>query len=177
MVQYTASHEVPIMIHTTRLILRDISHTDRDFLFSQFSSDTVNRYLFDAEPLTCVDEADDIIAYYTSDPHSRHRWIITLHDVPVGTCGYHNYVNDSVEIGYDLAPAHHGNGYATEALSAILPVIADTLGVSHIHAHIYPDNAASVAVATRLGFTYRGDDVTYTLRSTPYIHHIYTLDL
>jgi RimJ/RimL family protein N-acetyltransferase len=39
-------------IETDRLVLKNIAIDDRNFIFSQFSDDVVNRYLFDAEPVT-----------------------------------------------------------------------------------------------------------------------------
>lgn len=38
-------------IETLRLLLKDISYEDRDFILNQLSNDSVNRFLFDAEPL------------------------------------------------------------------------------------------------------------------------------
>lgn len=38
------------VLETNRLILKNLDYEDRDFLFSQFSDESVNRYLFDAEP-------------------------------------------------------------------------------------------------------------------------------
>ena len=36
-------------LKTDRLILKSITPEDRDFIFALFSSDEVNRYLFDAK--------------------------------------------------------------------------------------------------------------------------------
>ena len=64
-------------IETERLFLKNISSDDRDFIFSEFSDDIVNRYLFDAEPLTDVEGADEIINFYTQqEPRLQNRWII-----------------------------------------------------------------------------------------------------
>lgn len=51
-------------IETEKLFLKNISTDDRDFIFSQFSDNVVNRYLFDTEPLTDVEGADEIINFY-----------------------------------------------------------------------------------------------------------------
>lgn len=39
-------------LETSRLYLKNISPEDREFVFTQFSNDDVNQFLFDAEPLT-----------------------------------------------------------------------------------------------------------------------------
>ena len=51
-------------LQTDRLFLKNISSDDRDFIFTVFSNDDVNRYLYDAEPLTDISGADDIINFY-----------------------------------------------------------------------------------------------------------------
>lgn len=61
-------------IETDRLFLKNISSDDRDFIFSEFSNDVVNRYLFDAEPLTDVEGSDEIINFYTQqEPRLQNR--------------------------------------------------------------------------------------------------------
>lgn len=63
-------------LETERLYLKNIDISDRDFIYSQFSDDIVNRYLFDAEPLTDIEGADEIIAFYIQpEPRFQHRWI------------------------------------------------------------------------------------------------------
>lgn len=39
-------------LETERLLLKNICHEDDAFFYKQFSSDEVNRYLFDAEPIS-----------------------------------------------------------------------------------------------------------------------------
>ena len=68
-------------LYTSRLFLRNISTEDRDFIFSQFSNEKVNQYLFDAEPLTIIQEADEIIDFYVqSEPKECNRWILVRKD-------------------------------------------------------------------------------------------------
>jgi len=58
---------------------------------------------------------------------------------------------DEVELGYWLTPEMTGKGYATEAAVAARKYAAQTLGHRRLASYIHPDNAASVAVAERLG--------------------------
>jgi len=78
-------------------------------------------------------------------------------------------------VGYTLAPSHHGNGYATEAVAALVDHLF-THGVSRVSASVDPANTASVRVLHRVGFRLdstgrtlvRGewaDDATYVLTS------------
>lgn len=46
-----------IDLDTERLLLKCISYDDAEFFYKEFSNDDVNKYLYDAEPCTSVDEA------------------------------------------------------------------------------------------------------------------------
>ena len=59
-----------------------------------------------------------------------------------------------MELGYRYCRDSWGEGYATEAASAIL---AETYGVSDLDdilACVHPDNAASIRVLEKLGFCF-----------------------
>ncbi|HEY0013213.1 MAG TPA: GNAT family N-acetyltransferase [Allosphingosinicella sp.] len=60
------------------------------------------------------------------------------------------------EIGWGLARAHLGKGYATEAAAATMDWAFDTLGWTGVIHCIDPANTASIAVAERLGSAHRG---------------------
>ena len=60
------------------------------------------------------------------------------------------------EVGYSLARAAWGKGYATEAAAACMDWAVDHLGWTDIIQTIAPDNTPSQAVARRLGATLRG---------------------
>lgn len=60
-------------------------------------------------------------------------------------------------IAYILAKAHWGRGYAIEGARACLDYAFATLGATSVIAEIRPENAASVAVARRLGMEKIGD--------------------
>jgi RimJ/RimL family protein N-acetyltransferase len=56
-----------------------------------------------------------------------------------------------VEIGYGLAPSARGQGYAAEAVAALLSIAADH-GVTTVRADTTLDNVASQRTLTRAGF-------------------------
>ena len=60
--------------------------------------------------------------------------------------------NGKWEIGYHIAEAYTGNGYATEAVRAFLPVMADKIGISEVYGICLEDNKASVRVLKKCGF-------------------------
>ncbi|GAA3995721.1 GNAT family N-acetyltransferase [Sphingomonas humi] len=69
----------------------------------------------------------------------------------VGGAGFARKANGAVEIGYWIARAHWGNGYAYEAGRQLIE-IARTLGLQRLEAGHFADNAASGRVLEKLGF-------------------------
>jgi len=86
-----------------------------------------------------------------------------------------------VEIGFTLAPAHQGCGYATEAVSCLIGHLLGPLGKHRVFASADPRNARSLALLERVGMRreahfreslwFKGewvDDVVYAiLNSSP----------
>ncbi|MFG2679395.1 GNAT family N-acetyltransferase [Streptomyces sp. NPDC048392] len=72
----------------------------------------------------------------------------------VGGMGFHGPPDEDgrVEIGYDLAEAARGNGYATEALRALSAWALAREEVTSVFATTEPENTASQAVLARAGF-------------------------
>lgn len=70
------------------------------------------------------------------------------------------------EVGYHIGGSYTKQGYATEAVTAFLPVIMKRLGIQEIKGICLADNKASVKVMERCGFTklyegvgrYQGED-------------------
>ena len=60
------------------------------------------------------------------------------------------------EVGWGVARAHAGQGYAHEAAVASIDYAVDVLGWTDIIHTIDPENAASIALARRLGSVNRG---------------------
>jgi RimJ/RimL family protein N-acetyltransferase len=83
--------------------------------------------------------------------------------VMVGNVGFHGEpgVNApglarALEIGYGILPQHRGQGYATEAVGALLQW-ARTQGIDHFVASVAPDNEPSLAIIHKLGFVRTGE--------------------
>ena len=57
------------------------------------------------------------------------------------------------EIGYHIAKPYTKKGYATEAVKAFLPVMAERVGVTEVYGIRLQENAASGRVLEKCGFT------------------------
>ena len=58
---------------------------------------------------------------------------------------------DQAVVGFSIATGHQGHGYATEALTALLDYVFDTLNKRRVTAGADADNAASIALMERVG--------------------------
>lgn len=68
----------------------------------------------------------------------------------------------ALELGWRLAPAARGRGYATEAARAILGfAFGPKIRAERVLAAVHPDNAASLAVVARLGLSPIGEETLY----------------
>jgi len=168
-------------LETDRLLLKNIGTDDRDFIFLEFSNDDINRYLYDAEPLTDISGADEIINFYLEpEPRNQHRWVLIKKDdsKKLGTCGFHCWDKSSskAEIGYELLKEYRGNGYMREALEKIISFSKDVMLVKEINANIAEHNIKSINLIEKLGFIETGSKY-YLFREKNYLHKIYTFYL
>jgi RimJ/RimL family protein N-acetyltransferase len=71
----------------------------------------------------------------------------------LGDCGIHFLaeVPRSAEIGITLAAEHQRQGYATEALTAVLDYLFTGLGKHRVHGSVDPANTASARLLERVG--------------------------
>lgn len=94
--------------------------------------------------------------------HGYGSFMVRLKDRPgvVGNCGvFHTYrglgadFDDRPEAGWIIAADHVGKGYAREAMDAALAWFEREHGPREVVCMIEVGNAASLALAARLGFT------------------------
>jgi RimJ/RimL family protein N-acetyltransferase len=99
-------------------------------------------------------------SYIDCTPSYYRFWAVA--DVETDRClglvSYHDghIRSKRAAIGYMINPAHHGQGLATEAVSAMLDFCFGELGLHRAEALIDPDNAPSRALAEKLGFRAEG---------------------
>jgi RimJ/RimL family protein N-acetyltransferase len=81
----------------------------------------------------------------------------------VGDAGLHPLAGrgPDVELGYTLARAAWGHGYATEMGGALVGHAFGALGLPRVMAQVEPDNIGSRRVLEKLGMTERGVRLAY----------------
>ena len=150
-------------IKTQRLILRELSLGDCYDIFEIFASEAVTRY-YDLATFSELNEAAswiELMRKRYSDENGI-RWAITLgeNEKVMGTCGFTwRPQNFSAVLGYELAPEIWGNGYITEAVTAIVAIAFNEVApfkLNRIEAFTYPQNTASMSVLQKLNFEKEG---------------------
>ncbi len=148
-------------LDTERLQLRQILPTDTEDMFAYASKKEVTRYLlWSPHPTRAYTEK--YIAYL----QERYRagdfydWAVVLKDTGrmVGTCGFTKFdvSSNSAEVGYVLNPSVWGQGYATEALTAVLRFGFQKLHLHRAEACYLEENTASRRVMERAGMKFEG---------------------
>lgn len=56
-----------------------------------------------------------------------------------------------IKVGYTMAPAHQGHGYATEAIGALVTFAFDVLDAEVVRAYASAENVPSIRVAEKVG--------------------------
>jgi ribosomal-protein-alanine N-acetyltransferase len=180
-------------LRTERLVLRAFREDDLQFVFDHFSDPDVSRFLYDHEPPTTIKEGEDILKWCMDSGSKDHiRWCIEIGkgsgkvvggkegDIgrPIGTCGFHWYdpLNNSAEIGYDLAREFWGQGLMAEALRSMLAFGFDVLQLNRVYAYVYPKNQRSVQLLAGIGFSHEGViREKHLFRGKYYDHSLYSL--
>jgi RimJ/RimL family protein N-acetyltransferase len=105
-------------------------------------------------------------AQLDADPHYR-PWSVRAIVLPaaramVGHIRFHSrpdpdylrpFGRAAVEFGYQVFPGHRRHGYATEAAGAVMDWAQAAFGVGRFIVCVSPDNAPSLALIARFGFT------------------------
>ena len=86
------------------------------------------------------------------------NWLMIVADEIVGIIGLQNDAGGEVEIGYGVAASRWGRGFASAAVIALLPILAER-GVRTVHAETSVENPASQRVLERSHFARVGERI------------------
>jgi RimJ/RimL family protein N-acetyltransferase len=150
-----------VSLETPRLILRMFREDDFEPYYARVCADAdVMRYLGDGRPLTRSEgwrQLAMILGHWQLRGYGL--WAVEERATGelVGRIGLFNPEGwPGFEIGWVLAKASWGRGYATEGARRVLEHALTDLGQDHVISLIHPDNAASIRVAEGIGETLEG---------------------
>ncbi|HEV3268962.1 MAG TPA: GNAT family N-acetyltransferase [Acidimicrobiales bacterium] len=148
-------------LHTARLRLRTFNDADADDLFAMHSNAYVLRY-WDSPPWDERRRAEQFITACReiADAGTGARLAVdrVADGAFLGWCSLTRWNPDyrSASLGYCFDDAAWGQGYATEAVRALLQWAFDTLDLNRVQAETDTRNAASARVLEKLGFVREG---------------------
>ena len=140
-----------------RLIMRHAVMDDAQDMYEFLREDDVIRWLH-APKLTSVTQAaeESITGYHLSDPLGKYVIVDRISNKMIGGIDIRlNEANDAAEIGYMLNTHYWGQGYMTEAVTALIQQ-AFALGIHRIEGRHALLNTASGRVMQRVGMTREG---------------------
>jgi len=152
-----------VILTSDRLTIRPFRAEDAQTFADYRSDPEVARYQDWATPFP-VDAAARMIAEMT-DPTAPgwFQYAIDRDGVLIGDIGVNTHVNLlQADIGYTLAPAHQGHGYATEAVRRMLRHLFADRGLHRVSAECDARNERSAKLLARLGFRREGHRVEHT---------------
>lgn len=163
------------VLHTARLILRQLESSDDREVFALRSNDEVNKYL-GRKPAESIDDAKLFIQSIKRNVENGHSfyWAIALKESGklIGTICLYNFSDDHLkaEIGFELLPEFHVKGMMQEAILTVIDFAFKQIGLHSIEAYSHLDNHSSTRLLEKIRFKKgtitEGNLVSFELEST-----------
>jgi [ribosomal protein S5]-alanine N-acetyltransferase len=147
---------------TSRLLLREFSGSDHEQVHVYAADPEVSRFMLwgPNRPEETVAFLAGVRAEASAEPRTNYTLAVVVRASGelVGTVhlGETSAEHRRGELGYVLAQAHWGRGYATEAATVVLRFGFTTLNFHKIIATCDPDNVASARVLEKIGMHREG---------------------
>ena len=157
------------ILDTERLHLRPLAPRDAESLFAIMSDAEAMRF-WDWAPFKEVQTVREIIAGQITTMESGQAcyWAVCLKGTgsAIGTCDLSDidHHHQRAEVGFAFHRSYWGNGYAFEAMSAVLAHVFGATELVRLGARLHAANHASRRLLERLGFSYEGRLVGHVLR-------------
>jgi RimJ/RimL family protein N-acetyltransferase len=138
---------------TERLAIRQLEMQDAPALARISDTPAISQWMSFMDGSFPLEKAQALIA--SQNDTTKYVFAVRLPDgTLIGAMGMLDYPDGTIEVGYWLGVEYHGQGYASEALRAMLDQIAAHPDLAHrsIFAQCRSDNAASIKVLTKRGF-------------------------
>ncbi len=143
---------------TERLLLRELSFSDRKTIFRLRSNKEINKLITRKTPKN-LNDADAFIQTCLDEFVKENRifWAIEFEKKIIGTIVYHKIsIQDNyAEIGYELNPNYQQKGFMSEALKTVLDFGFHKINLKTIEAYTHKNNIASIALLEKYHFKYQ----------------------
>jgi len=156
-------------LRTERLFLRPLALCDAPALFETRRDPETMRY-WDWPAQTSVGQVEEIIAAHIPEVQDGNVlwWAVALtaHGPAIGECDLSEIERHHAraEVGFLFNRAHWGNGYALEAMNAVIHHGFGALGLERLWARVHAGNEASRRLLERLDFSHEGTMKAHVVR-------------
>jgi RimJ/RimL family protein N-acetyltransferase len=146
------------VIHTERLVLRQLELNDADFILELLNEAAFLRFIGD-KGVRNSETAREYIQKGPIDSYGRHGFGLyatcLLDGTPTGICGLvkRDGLAD-VDVGFAFLSRHCSKGYATESAAAVLAHARRVLRLQRVVAITAPENFSSIAVLEKIGLKF-----------------------
>lgn len=145
-----------MVIETERLVLKEFSADDAEFIFRLLNSPGWLKYI-GTRNINSLEDAgsyivNKIVQGYKDNSFGFYLAQIKRTNEKTGMCGLVKREGlDNIDIGFAFLPEYEGKGYAFEAASAVMDYAKNTLEIKQVAAITLPDNSKSVKILEKLG--------------------------
>ena len=150
-------------IESERLVFRGIAEKDAEQIVAWRSDPDVYRYFKSPHKISLEEHLNWYKNSYLNSA-SRYDWMCI--DSESGeNLGVFGLVisGDTAEVNYLLSPNAQHKGYATEGVMCLVGYAIAKWSVTKVIAEIHKDNAPSIALAERLGFSKTGTEEPFVI--------------
>ena len=140
------------VINADRLRLRSMVEADAAELHRIYSNADAMRFWSNAPFTDPVQTQEFVQGVIAADPATTIEFVIEHEGRVIGRAGFWR----PPEIGYILHPDFWGQGFGSEAISALLEYGFQERGLTEVIADVDPNNTASLSLLKRLGFIETG---------------------
>ncbi len=147
----------PVLINTQRLTVTDIFGTDKMEYFRLYTDEKINEFYgydyredFSGETPT----PEYFIEFMNGLKQKKEEYSLSVKKdgVMIGEIVLYGFdYFCGCEIGFRFFPKYHGNGYATESVTAVIDYLKD-VGVKKIRCRAFKQNFKSLSLIERTGF-------------------------
>ena len=144
------------ILETERLILRELTTDDADFMLGLMNEPGFIKYVTDRGLRTPADAAayisEKLLPSYGRFGFGFYRVELKASATALGICGLVKRDDlEDVDVGFAISERFCGKGYAYEAAAAVMHYGRNVLGLPRIVGVTAPDNRASIHLLEKLG--------------------------
>lgn len=149
-------------IETQRLILRRFEIADTDSIFQTWIGDPEVQNNYGEKACNTIAEAQEILEKWISSYNNNefYRWGIILKGTNenIGQIAFYlvDSKNQKADVEYCIGQSYWGNGYAPEALKAVIKYAFRYIYLNRVQAFHRSKNASSGKVLQKAGMKYEG---------------------